>query len=150
MAIPLNMKRIILGGILGGLIWNIWSLIINVGFLGKYYQAEQSMGHLLAQPRYDFFIGAWIVLVFVLGIGLAWIYAAARNALGPGPGTALRVGLVVGLISSLPGNFAASAWSPVRRLVPFGWLLDYLIGIILATLVAGWFYRGTEVESQSP
>ncbi len=141
MTTPLNTKRIVLGGILGGLCWNIWSTAINMAVLGKYYQAEQAAGHFLAQPRYGFFLGGWIVLLFLLSIGLAWIYAAARDTLGPGPGSAFKIGLVAGLICSLPGNFAQASWSAVTRWLPLGWMIDALIGIILATLVAGWFYR---------
>jgi len=141
MATALNCKRIVLGGILGGLCWNVWSMIINVAILGKQYEAGIAAGHLLAQPRYGFFIGEWILMVFLLSIGLAWIYAASRSTLGPGPGSALKVGVVVGIVSSFPGNFAQAAWSPLPRTLPLWWMMDMLVGTILATLVAGWFYR---------
>lgn len=141
MATPLNCKRIVVGGLLGGLCWNIWSIILNFSLLGKLYEEGIAAGHLLAEPRYSFFIGYWVVLVFVLGIGLAWVYAAARNTLGPGPGSALQVGLVVGIVASVPGNFAQATWSPLSRMLPLGWMLDSLIGIVVATLVAGWYYK---------
>jgi hypothetical protein len=41
----------------------------------------------------------------------------------------------------LGGLMGAVVWSPVPRALPLGWMLDLWVGCILATLVAGWFYR---------
>jgi hypothetical protein len=136
-----NCKRIVVGGLLGGLVWNVWSVIINAGLLAKYYAAEGQAGHLLPEPRYAFFMGYWILTLFVLGIGLAWLYASSRSTLGPGPLSALKVGLVTGIIAGFPGNLAQATWSPVSRFVPLGWMLDIVVGCVLATLVAGWYYK---------
>jgi len=134
-------KRILVGGLLGGLLWNIWSVMMNFALLGKLYSEGQASGHFLTEPRYGFFTGAWIGMLFLLGIGLAWLYAVARGTLGKGPVTALKVGLVVGLIAGFPSNFAQATWSPLPRMTALGWMLDTLGGCILATLVAGWYYR---------
>jgi len=134
-------KRIVMGGLLGGLIWNIWSVMMNFALLDRLYAKGQAAGYFLKEPRYGFFVGGWIVTLFLLGIGLAWLYASARGTLGKGPVTALKVGLVVGLIAGFPGNFAQAAWSPLARMTPLGWMLDTLGGCVLATLVAGWYYR---------
>jgi hypothetical protein len=136
-----NGKRIVVGGLLGGLAWNVWSILVNAGLLAKLYQEEEAAGHLLPQPRYGFFMGLWILTLFLLGIGLAWIYAASRGTLGPGPLSALKVGLVAGLLAGWPGNLAQASWSPVSRWLPLGWMADLVVGCALATLVAGWYYR---------
>ena len=140
MAAPINMQRVFVGGILGGVAWNVWSIIINVGMLGKIYPDAQAAREFLKEPRYPFFIGAQIVLLLMSGIGVAWLYAASRNTLTPGPGSALKVGLVTGVVCTVPLNFALSAWLPCSRMFPLGWTLEGLIGCILASLVAGWCY----------
>lgn len=141
MATPLNAKRIVVGGLMGGVFWNIWSMIVNIVFLGEHYAAGQEAGHLLTEPRYSYFLGVWVIMLLILGVAMAWLYAAARNTLGPGPGSALKVGLIVGLVSTLPMSFSQSTWSALPRMVPLWWMLDSLVGIVLATLVAGWMYR---------
>lgn len=141
MATPLNTKRIVLGGLVGGVCWNIWSMIVNMVFLAEQYQAGQDAGHILKEPRYSYFLVVWVVALLLLGIAVAWLYAAARTTLGPGPGTALKVGLVVGLVATFPMSFSQSSWSALPRIVPLWWMLDSLVGILLASLVAGWMYR---------
>jgi len=140
-ASKINCKRVVLGGILGGVVWNLWSIIINMAFLAKRYATAQAAGEFLKEPRYPGFVVWYMLLLIVLAIGLAWLYAASRATLGAGPLSALKVGLVVGLIGSVPFNFAESAWAPISRFFPLGWTLEGLGGCILATLFAGWYYR---------
>jgi hypothetical protein len=105
------------------------------------YVAAQNAGLFLKESRYPLFVGQWIVIVFVLAIILAHLYAWARQTLGPGPGTALKIGILVGFATGFPGNFAQAAWSTVDRVFPLGWMLDLWVGSILAALVAGWLYK---------
>jgi hypothetical protein len=137
----MSCKRIVVGGLLGGLAWNILSTLLNVVFLGKFYMYEQKGGGLLKDPRYAMFPFVWMGILFVLGIVLAWLYAASRSTLGPGPASALKVGLAVGIIAGVPLNFAQACWAPITQWLPLGWMLDMLVGSVLATLVAGWYYR---------
>ena len=50
-----------LGGILGGVVWNVWSILINVALLRKKYEAAQAAGLMLKEARYPFFIGSYIM-----------------------------------------------------------------------------------------
>jgi hypothetical protein len=45
-------------------------------------------------------------MLFVLAIALAYLYAWSRQTLGPGPGSALKVGFTVGFIAGFSLNFA--------------------------------------------
>ena len=136
----LNTTRVWLGGIAGGVVWNAWSYFINLR-LGPFYLAMQKQGLLLKEPRYPFFVGQWILLIFVLSILLAYLYAWCRATAGPGPKTALKIGMLVGFCAGVPGNFAQATWSPVPRVLPLGWMIDLWVGSILATLVAGFLYK---------
>ena len=137
----LNRGRIWLGGLAGGVVWNLWSFFIYRYITGPRYVIAQNAGWFLKTPRYPYFIAQWTVLVFILAIAVAHLYAWARQGLGPGPGTALRVGFLAGFFAGFPENFAQATWSPVGRALPGGWMIEMWLGAILAALVAGFVYK---------
>jgi hypothetical protein len=138
----LNRSRVWLGGLAGGVVWFIWSFLTGHFIIGDArYLAGQNAGLFLKESRYPYFLGQWIAILFVLAIILSHLYAWARQTLGAGPRTALKVGCLVGFAAGFPGNFAQACWSPVDRVFPLGWMLDMWVGSILATLVAGWLYK---------
>ncbi len=136
-----NTRRVVLGAFAGGVVWSIWSTAINLVILEPKYAEAQKAGLLLQQPRYSFFIGYWMVTLFLVSYALAWLYASVRATRGAGPGTALKVGLLVGFAAGFPMSLSQATWSPVSRVLPLWWMLDLWIGAVLATLVAGWLYR---------
>jgi hypothetical protein len=136
-----NARRVLLGALAGGVVWNIWSTVINLVVLRDRYAAAQQAGTFLKQPRYSFFVGAWIVMLFVLAYIVAWLYASVRATRGAGPKTAAVVGLFVGFAAGLPTNFATATWAPISRHFPLWWMLELWVGAILAALVAGFVYQ---------
>lgn len=136
-----NTRRVALGTIAGGVVWTIWSMVVNTKILGARYMAAQDAGLLLKQPRYPFFLGYWIITLFLLSYVVAWLYASVRATRGAGPGTALTIGLLVGFAAGFPLNLSVASWFPLDRIFPLWWMLDLWIGAILASLVAGWLYR---------
>ena len=136
----LNKARVWLGGIAGGIVWTALSFLIGLK-MNPFYAAMQNIGVFLKQPRYPFFVVQWILLLFVMSILLAHLYAWSRATAGAGPRTALKIGMIVGFCAGFPGNFGIAAWSPMPRLLPLGWMLEMWAGAILATLVAGWIYK---------
>ncbi len=137
-----NRKRVLLGGLAGGAVWVVWSGLVNVVFLGKHYAAMmQGGGGLLTEPRYPFFLPVYFLSLLVGGWVLACLYAGVRETFGAGPGTALRVGAMVGFVAAFPLNFSTASWAPIARIFPLWWLIEIWFGAILATLVAGWLYR---------
>jgi hypothetical protein len=140
----LNRRKIWLGGAAGGFLWIVWSLIVNMFVIGSgRYEAMQSAGLFLKEPRYRAFEVQWILMLFILAILLAHLYAWVRPTLGPGPKTALKVGALVGFASGFPTNFGTATWAVIPRIFPLGWMLELWVGAIMATLVAGWLYRET-------
>ena len=146
-----NRGRVLLGGILGGVVWFIWSFVAGQFIIGNArYVAAQNAGLFLKQPRYPFFVGQWFIILVLVSIVLAHLYAWSRQTLGAGPGTALKLGLVVGFAASFPMNFSMATWSAAERAFPLGWMLDIWVGCILATVVAGWIYKdATETRPAS-
>jgi hypothetical protein len=135
-----NTARVWMGGIAGGVVWNAWSFFMNTR-LGPFYEAMQKQGLFLKEARYPFFVGQWILLIFVMSILVAYLYAWSRATAGAGPKTALKIGMLVGFCAGFPSNFAQATWSPVPRVLPLGWMLEMWGGAILATLVAGFLYK---------
>lgn len=137
-----NRGRVLLGGVVGGIVWFFWSFATGQFIItNARYIAAQNAGQFLKEPRYPFFVGQWFVILLVASLILSHLYAWTRQTLGPGAGTALKVGFLVGFAASFPENFAHAAWSTVPRVFPLGWMLDIWGGCILATLVAGWLYK---------
>ena len=139
----MNGKRVFTGMIVGGVVWTIWSMIVNMGFLKSVYLAQQTAGHLLTQPRYGLsaFMITWIVVLFLLSGVAALLYATVRKSWGVGPKTAIKLGVLLGFVAGFPINFSITSWLPVTRTVAFWWTLDMWVGMIIATLVAGWLYK---------
>ncbi len=137
----INMRRVALGTIVGGVVWTAWSFLINGWILASRYAAAEQAGQLLKQPRYPFFLGYWIITLFLLSYVIAWLYASSRATQGPGPGLALTIGLVVGFAASFPVNLSVASWAPFARIFPLWWMVDLWVGAILSALVAGWLYK---------
>jgi len=136
----MNYSRIFLGGILGGVVANVVSIAINAGVLGARYEELEAQDVFLKEPRLPFLF-VWIAVLFFVSIGLVWLYAAARKALGPGPKTALAVGLAVGLIAAVPSFVVHYSWSHFGGYISGLWALDTILGSTLATLAGAWAYK---------
>jgi hypothetical protein len=133
--------RIALGTLVGGVVWGIWSTVVNLVILAPKYAFAQKAGLVLAQPRYSLFMVYWFVTLFVLTYILTWVYVSVRSTLGPGPITALRVGFLLGFVSGFPISLSLATWAPFSRAIPLWWMLDLWVGSMLATLVSAWLYK---------
>lgn len=136
----MNRGRIVLGGLLGGVVFFVVSMLINLVVLADRYKVLTDAGVVRATPR-----GAFLVvhplLLLLAGIALTWLYAAARPRLGAGPRTALQVGLLAGLVTSVPSNFSQFAWTHSGGYVAMWWTIEMAAGCALATLAGAWVYR---------
>ncbi len=141
-------KRLLISGLTAGVVMAVVDFFANGVVLAERYKMLQQTGYFLPAPRLPFF-PLWILMELALGIGVAWIYAAVRPRLGPGPKTALTVGVVLGLMMNVPGNLAQASWSAVGRFVPLVWLIFGLIGTIAGALVAGALYKEEPAQAAS-
>lgn len=136
-----NVKRVWIGGLVGGVVWFVWATFVNFGLLMPKYLAAQDVGLMLKAPRYAFFPLVWMLQFLVFGVVIAALYAAVRATWGAGPRTALKVGLIFGVAAGFSVNFYTAAWVPFTRAIPAGWVLELFVGAILAALIAGWLYK---------
>jgi hypothetical protein len=138
----LNKGRIWLGGLLGGVVWNGWSLVVTLLIIGSArYKEMQDTNMFLKVSRYRYFEVQWIIMLFLLAILMSHLYAWSRATLKPGPMAALKIGFLVGFAAGFPLSFGEAAWVPIPRIFPLGWMLEMWVGAILATLVAGAIYK---------
>ena len=135
-----NSKRVLIGALAGGVVWNVWSIFVNAVLLGRRYEQATAAGLFQTEPRLPF-MPLWIITLFVLAWIVASLYAVVRTAWGPGPLTALKLGVMTGFAIAFPENLAMAAWATFGRIFPFCWALDLGLGAVFAALIAGWLYR---------
>jgi hypothetical protein len=87
----INMGRVLVGGLLAGLVLNIGEFLLNDFVLGPQMK-EFLTRHNFAEPGTNFMIVA-VGLTFVLGIVIVLGYACIRPRLGAGVKTAIIAGL---------------------------------------------------------
>ena len=136
----MNYGRVILGGLVAGLVLNIGEFVLNGMILHKAMVEWASLHNFPAEPAPSFMVVA-IGLTFVLGIVMVWLYALIRPRMGPGPKTAviaaiimwfgicLYCGVIYGLLLQQPTNLL---------LIAVGWCLgEYVI----AAIAGAWVYK---------
>ena len=136
----MNWKRIILGGLVAGLIINMSQGALHEGVLKDTWStAMQALG------KTGEFSGGQIamfnVMGFLTGIALVCLYASIRPRYGAGPKTALCAASTVWLLTyMLPtiGQIAMDLW-PLGALITT--VLWGLVEMIVAGLAGGWLYR---------
>lgn len=134
----MNAGGVLKGGLLAGLVITVLEVILNGLILAKpWADAMNALGVTQGIGT----IVLYVIAAFVIGILAVWLYAAARPRLGPGPGTAIKVGLVVWALAFLwPGlGFMTMAVFPAGLMV-FG-LAWELIEVALATVLGAWLYK---------
>jgi hypothetical protein len=106
----INMGRVVLGGLVAGLVLNVGEVVLNDLILGAQMKSFFAQ-HNLAEPGTNFMIAA-VGLTFVMGIVLVLGYACIRTRCGPGPKTAACAGLF--------GWFAVYVYSGIINGILFG------------------------------
>lgn len=134
----INVARMFLGGLLAGLIINIFEYVTNgVVFAPQWDAYEKTLNRHMHPGAIPFFI----VSTFVAGIGVVWLYAVARPRLGPGPRTAALTGVAYWFFAyAIPAaNQTAANLSPGRITVVITFIL--LVGVVLGSVCGAALYK---------
>lgn len=136
----INLGRVVLGGLLAGVVLNVFEFVLNEPILGDQWRtAMESLGHTMEMSA-GTMIG-YVIWSFLLGIMLVWFYAAVRPRFGPGPKTAVMIGLAVWLVVWFLG-FGATL---LAGLFPSNLVVIVLIWelfeVPIATVVGAWLYK---------
>jgi hypothetical protein len=90
----INAGKVIAGGLLAGLLFNIGDFLINTFLMAADYQA--ALGKLGLNPHVmetGATIACWVIIDFLFGLIIVWNYAGIRPRYGPGPRTAILAAL---------------------------------------------------------
>ena len=139
--VKINCTRVLIGGLLAGVVLNVlWFAAWGPLVIPSLRAALLALGHPMQET-----VGTTVLMVvlgFLMGIVLIWLYAAIRPRYGAGPGTAALAGLAAGL---LMGVFPDIAWGLTLRLIPARvWVADAvisLVAVVIATVVGAWAYK---------
>ena len=134
----INWGRVFLGGLLAGVVVNVFESVTNgVVLAGQWDAAQRALGH----PMPPSAVPIFIVWGFLVGIAAIWLYAALRPRFGPGPKTAVLSGLGFWIIGYAFPNLSLAALQqyPLRLLVIT--TLVGLVEIVAGSLVGGWLYK---------
>jgi hypothetical protein len=136
----INYGRVILGGIVAGIVINVVEFVLNGVVLAKDMEAAMAaLGRTEAMGPSQ--MTTWIVYGFVLGIALIWLYAAIRPRYGPGPSTAIRAGIAVWFLAYFLYAVANANMGlfPTRLLA-----IGSAVGVFelpIAAAIGAYFYR---------
>ena len=136
----INTSKVLVGGIVGGIVANVIDFVGNSLILGGMHQADMAKLNpaLAAQPTGGQ-IARFVIFDFVWIIATVWIYAAIRPRFGPGPKTAVYAAIASWIIgTSVAGFFWALHIFGTNVFVATGAV--ELVNAIVSTLVGAWFY----------
>lgn len=99
----MNTKKVLLGGIVAGVVMNAIDFVTNTYILGARMKAETDAFKpgLSDQMMEGSAIAIYIIMDFVLGIALVWTYAAIRPRFGPGIKTATYAALLFWILAGI-------------------------------------------------
>lgn len=135
----INMARVLVGGIIAGLVINIGEFILNMFVIQA--EMDATIARLNLPPIGGQQIGTFVILAFALGIGTVWLYAAIRPRFGAGIGTALCAGAVVWFFA----YFYPSMGLMMLGMFPVGTtvlaLVWGLVEVLAGAALGAWLYQ---------
>jgi len=135
----INFGRVVLGGLLAGLVIDASEYLLNEVVLGE--QMDAAMQRLNLPPVGGGAIGVFVVLGFALGIATIWFYAAIRPRFGAGVRTALCAGSAVWFFAYLYPSIGMG----VLGFFPAGLMtlavIWGLVELLVAAVAGAWLYK---------
>jgi len=142
----MNWTRLILGGLLAGLIVNIFEFIVNGVVLSSEWAAAMTALNKPAEMGIGPMVAFWL-WGFVMGIYALWLYAAIRPSFGPGPKTAVIAGIAVWVPGYLLAMVAPAAMHLFRYRMIAAAVAVGLVEIVAGTVAGAWLYRDQEAPA---
>jgi hypothetical protein len=138
----INWTRVVVGGLLAGLVMNVSEAALHGGALGADAEALFKAYNVPLTPA-PINLVSLILMTFVLGIAAVWLYAAIRPRFGPGPRTAICAGLAVWVFAHLWSGVYLGCGFPGLITPKLAWLpvVWGLVEAPLGTLAGAWLYK---------
>lgn len=136
----MNTGKVIVGGLVAGVVLNIGDFLINTVLLAEQQAAE--MKRLGLDPAVmESFAGIlpWIVIDFLFGLLIVWTYAAIRPRFGPGVSTAIIAGLIPYLGATLVlAGFTSMGMFTTGLFITAS--IASLVNTAIASVAGAWLY----------
>jgi hypothetical protein len=135
----INLTRVLLGGLVTGLLLNIGEFVLNGVILAEQwssFMANTGLGEIGTMQA-----ASTVIVNFLVGIGVIWMYAAIRPRFGAGPRTAVIAGLTLWAIGWLfiGTSFYISGISPAG--IAFTSIIWGLFEVPISAVTGAWFYQ---------
>lgn len=135
----INTGRVVLGGLLAGLVLNIGEFVLN-DFVLASQMKDFMTRHNFPEPAGSF-IAIAVGLTFVMGIVMVLGYAMIRSRLGPGVKTAI----IAGLFAWFAVYFYTGIINGVLFGIPTGTMVMVvvwgLVQYVVAAIAGAWAYK---------
>jgi hypothetical protein len=133
----INFGRVLLGGLLAGLLMNVSEFVLNEIVLGAQMK-DFFTGHNFHDPG-GVFIAIAVILTFVLGVILVLLYAMIRPRYGPGPMTAICAALTAWFFVAIYSGIITDVLlgiPPGTVIIVIVWtLVEYILAALLGAFV---------------
>ncbi|HEX9004963.1 MAG TPA: hypothetical protein VGB07_33945 [Blastocatellia bacterium] len=137
----INVGRVLLGGLLAGVVLNIGEALLNAVVLAETMKQDFAKLGLGDPSANSTFLVRVVGMTFVLGIALVYLYAAIRPRFGAGWKTAACAGVIAWFFVYLYAGYIYQASGVVSA-------KSYLLGLpwgmaefALAAIVGAWLYK---------
>ena len=138
----INIRRVLLGGLLAGLVICFGEFILGWVILGGQWAevlAETGMGEFGGGQE-----AAFLIVALLYGVALIWIYAAIRPRFGPGAKTAVVAGLTLWVVAWL----LVCTYVIIIGVFPAGLLIATIVwGLFelpIAAVAGAWLYQESD------
>ncbi len=136
----INWGRVILGGLLAGVIINISEALLNEKVLKEDWTAAmKAMGKTMEEGGST--LAVWLILGFAMGIAGVWLYAAIRPRFGAGAGTAVRAGVAFWFFANLLSLVAQANMGMFASKILVTIAVWTLVQNVVAIVVGAWLYK---------
>jgi len=136
----INAGRVVLGGLLAGVVVNIFEYTLNGVLLAEdWANAMKALNKEMVESAST--IAIYLLWGFLIGILSIWLYAAIRPRFGAGAGTAVKAGILMWLLVYLQWviTMLTSGLFPTRLLLIA--TASGLVELVLATVLGAWIYK---------
>lgn len=144
----INAARVVMGGLLCGLVINVGEWVLNGVIFADEMQAFNERFNL--PPMGGGATAVFVLLGFLGGIVIVWMYAGMRPRFGPGPKTAALAGLAAWVFAYLwptVGFTMMGMWEAGPAVIGLVW---GVVEFALAAMAGGWAYQEAGATAGPP
>lgn len=136
--------RVLLGGVVAGIVFNVFEFVLHGVILGRAWEsAMMALGKTkeqmeAAQASSMTLLVLWAFLATFFG---TWLYAAIRPRYGAGPKTGFAAGLWTWFALSFLSGLVSIAFSLYPTSLMFTAMAGELVGLVACVLIGAWLYK---------